>query len=154
MNPITLLAVAFLLFLLTRTPIWAKFKTQLLLIGGGVLVFWLVATGKLHALFAVVAAAIPMAQRIWSVVRFWPAVRQMADKLTGNTSASAGNHSGVPDGPMTRAKAAQILGVPEDADAKTVRDAHRRLIGKLHPDKGGNDYMAGLLNQARDTLNG
>lgn len=151
MNPITLLAVGVLIFLLTRTPLWAKFKTQLLLIGGGLVIFWLVATGKLHALFAVIAAAIPMGQRLWSVVRMWPAVRQMAEKLTG---AKPTANTGVADGPMTRAKAAQILGIDESADPKTVRDAHRRLIAKLHPDKGGSDYMAGLLNQARDTLNG
>mgnify|MGYP002833702798 FL=1 len=62
---------------------------------------------------------------------------------TGTPSAS---------GPMTRQKAADILGVAEDAPDKEIRQAHRRLIQRLHTDRGGSDYLATLINQARDTL--
>ena len=53
---------------------------------------------------------------------------------------------------MTREQAAEILGVSPDASAKEIREAHRKLMGKLHPDKGGNDFLASQLNNARDTL--
>jgi len=49
------------------------------------------------------------------------------------------------------------LGLPGDIDKgevtrEIVQDAHRRLIQKLHPDRGGNDYLAAKINQARDLL--
>lgn len=55
---------------------------------------------------------------------------------------------------MTREEAALILGVDENAPASLVRDAHRKLIAKNHPDAGGSDYLAAKINQARDVLLG
>lgn len=53
---------------------------------------------------------------------------------------------------MTVVEAARILGVAPDAGAPAIRSAHRRLIGKNHPDRGGNDYLATQINAARDVL--
>ena len=53
---------------------------------------------------------------------------------------------------MTAEEAASILGVDIDADAETIRAAHRKLIGQIHPDKGGTDYLAAKINEARDFL--
>jgi len=54
--------------------------------------------------------------------------------------------------PMDCPQAAQILGIAEDADNKTVTRAHRQLISKLHPDRGGSDYLAALINEAKEIL--
>ena len=54
---------------------------------------------------------------------------------------------------MSIGQAAEILGVPADASNEEVTAAHRRLIQKLHTDRGGTDYLAALINEARDTLN-
>ena len=43
-------------------------------------------------------------------------------------------------GSMSRQEAYAILGLAEDASEDEVIEAHRRLIQKLHPDRGGNDY--------------
>ena len=53
---------------------------------------------------------------------------------------------------MSAATAARILGVRPDAAAEEVRAAHRALAQKLHPDRGGSDYLARKINQARDVL--
>ena len=50
------------------------------------------------------------------------------------------------------AKARALLGVRRDADAATIRAAHRRLMAAAHPDRGGSDAAARRLNAARDTL--
>lgn len=55
---------------------------------------------------------------------------------------------------MTEALALEILGLQRGADRKAVTDAHRRLMQKLHPDRGGSDYLAKRINEARDFLIG
>lgn len=55
---------------------------------------------------------------------------------------------------MTREEAALILGIAASAGAEDIKDAHRRLIAKNHPDTGGSDYLAAKINQARDVLLG
>lgn len=53
---------------------------------------------------------------------------------------------------MSRDEAASVLGIAVDASVDEVRAAHRRLISQMHPDKGGSDYLAAKINQARDVL--
>ena len=53
---------------------------------------------------------------------------------------------------MTKAEARRILGVSESASAEDIREAHRRLITRNHPDQGGSDYLASQINLARDIL--
>lgn len=50
------------------------------------------------------------------------------------------------------AEARAILGVPAGADADAIRAAHRRLVGQVHPDRGGSAELARRVNAARDLL--
>ena len=56
------------------------------------------------------------------------------------------------DSAMSEKQARDILGVPETADKNEIIKAHKRLMQKMHPDRGGSDYMAQQINKARDTL--
>ena len=53
---------------------------------------------------------------------------------------------------LSRAEAAEILGVAPDASRQEITAAHRRLMLRLHPDQGGSDWLANRINSARDRL--
>ncbi|MEO1251642.1 MAG: DnaJ domain-containing protein [Pseudomonadota bacterium] len=53
---------------------------------------------------------------------------------------------------MTIAEAAAALGVAQNASADEIKAAHRKLISQIHPDKGGTDYLASKINEARERM--
>ena len=65
---------------------------------------------------------------------------------------SQSNTSQAPSVSMDKQQAAEILGVAKDADVEEIKLAHKRLMQKLHPDRGGSDALAKQINKAKDVL--
>jgi len=57
-----------------------------------------------------------------------------------------------PPPPMPADEARRLLGLPADAGLAEIREAHRRLIARVHPDSGGSAELATRVNAARDAL--
>ena len=101
-------------------------------------------SGRGASAFAAAPFLLPLAMNWWRERH--PASRQAQGQPRGRAA---------PAGPrMSRVEALQVLGLQEGATEAEVRAAWLRLMQAAHPDRGGSDWLAAKLNQARDVLLG
>ncbi|MBY6033861.1 DnaJ domain-containing protein [Marinobacter daepoensis] len=133
-----------------KAAIW-----KVLLVAGGALLLFMVLTGRVHVLTAGIAALIPLIRKLPVLFRHLPWLRR-ALGATEERGAGQGQQQAhaAPAGAMSEREACDILGVQPGCSSEEVVAAHRRLMLKVHPDRGGNDYLAAKLNEARDVLLG
>ncbi|MGB5279667.1 MAG: molecular chaperone DnaJ [Gammaproteobacteria bacterium] len=80
--------------------------------------------------------------------------RVYADTWQQQAGAQGQQQTADAPGEMSREEALQVLGLSSEASEAEIIEAHRRLMQKLHPDRGGSAYFAVKINLARDTLLG
>lgn len=116
-----------------------------------VLLVLMAATGRLHWLYALVAAAIPLLRRGMMLLSYLPMIKQFKQPFS---SQQAKNSAERPQNEtqMDIDQAYRVLNLEPGASKQAVIDAHRKLMQKLHPDRGGSAYLAAQINRAKDLL--
>lgn len=76
-----------------------------------------------------------------------PGWREDADR---HRDAGQGRAAGT--GAMSHQEAYEILGLQPGAGEEAIREAHRALMKRIHPDAGGTSGLAARVNQAKDVL--
>ncbi len=113
------------------------------------IILGLVVSGRAHWLMGILAALLALAGRVAQLAQYVPLFK----KLFGQDS-NVGTQQPTTEQAMSRQDAADLLGVDINASEDEVRTAHKRLMQKIHPDRGGSDALAKQINRAKDILIG
>lgn len=130
-----------------------KLLLQWLLIGLALVAVLLAISGRLHWVGAAVAVVLPvLGKALGWLGRHLPWLAPLIAKRAqaGQQEQQSTDTDSPP--PLTDEEARRLLGVGANASRGEIVDAHRRLIQKLHPDRGGNDYLASRINAAKERL--
>ncbi len=126
-----------------------QLATSLKRIGGIILALGtvgLLATGRIG--FAFLTGSIA-----WALLSGQP-LPNFGGRFGGTGSGGANTGAANRTGRMTRAEALDLLGLREGASEQEIISAHRRLIQQTHPDRGGTNYLAAKINEAKEILLG
>ncbi|MGN0921513.1 MAG: hypothetical protein ACI4NJ_07320 [Cellvibrio sp.] len=107
------------------------------------ILFFLIITGRMHWVGALLGLLLPLGKLLFHIIAERYISRSFENKAAPEESKSSS---------MSLDEARAILGVSLNASREDIESVYKTLMQKLHPDRGGNDYLAAQLNRARDRL--
>ena len=107
-------------------------------------------SGRVSWIIAAGAALIPIVKFLFLFL--WKSVPLIQMWLRSRGARESKSDSSENNNELTQTEALEILGLEPGSSDEEIIQAHRELIQKFHPDRGGNNYMATKLNLARDLL--
>jgi DnaJ homolog subfamily C member 19 len=117
-------------------------------------------TGHLNAITAVIGGAIAMLTRaVPNLLKYLPTLshfykQTQSNQASGNGAGQQGKAQPNNSNAMSQQEALDILGLKPGATREDIISAHKRMMQKVHPDRGGSDYLAAQLNKAKKALLG
>lgn len=176
MSEFLLLALGASLVLLVLESAWLvrvpheKYKSLIrrsVYISGGLVVLGSVAVNNWHWAWIPVGIALlfgePIQHRVFGnkargrePSKFVRLLLRTFQSRTATNASARENATAAPPprSDMTRDQARRILGLSTNATEQQVKEAHRRLMRRVHPDRGGSSQHAAQINRAKDVLLG
>ena len=85
------------------------------------------------------------------LIKMFPLFQQYVGSRT-QTGDNGQSSPPQPDSDMNEISAYAVLGLSPGASKEEIVQAHRKMMQKVHPDRGGSDYLAAQINQAKELL--
>jgi len=115
----------------------------------------LAATGKLNVITAIIGSIVALIPKVAGYLRYLPVISKLYSSATQQGKPNAQHQQATRNsGDMDKDEALKVLGLEPGASREQVLAAHKRMMQKVHPDRGGSDHLASQINKAKDTLLG
>lgn len=122
------------------------FSKKIAIWGGLGLVLVLISAGRAHWVTGLLAGLVAIASRASQLAAYFPVFKNIFGESTKAQAKEVDLSN------MSRQQAADTLGIEIAASKEDIRLAHKKLIQKIHPDRGGSELLAKQINTAKDVL--
>ncbi|MFT5117074.1 MAG: DnaJ family protein C protein 19 [Kiritimatiellia bacterium] len=125
---------------------YGLYAMALLLVG-------LVITGRVHWIAVAGAALLPILKPLFALaLRFLPFIKKKTTTNGSKNDTNTNDSNQSVTNLMDTDQALKVFGFTAMETEERIVQRHRELIQKNHPDRGGSDFLAAQVNQAKTVL--